>query len=156
MKSTFILKIIFFLILNFGALAIGSYLMDNGPTDSWYASINKAPWSPPGWIFGAAWTTIMLCFSMYMALLYRHSKKTKTITVLFTVQWILNILWNPLFFKFHEMGLGLLILILLIGILIKLFSSNVAELKYKSIWIAPYILWMMVAISLNGYVYLFN
>ena len=51
-----------FLLLNFGALAIGSYFMNNGPQSNWYLTLNKAPWTPPGWVFGVAWTTIMICF----------------------------------------------------------------------------------------------
>ena len=63
-----LLKIsIFFLVLNFSALAIGSWLMNNGPMTNWYVNLNQAPWTPPGWVFGIAWTTIMICFSVYMA-----------------------------------------------------------------------------------------
>ena len=54
--------ILFFLILNFGALGIGSFLMNNGPTSTWYLTLNKAPWTPPGWVFGFAWFTIMILF----------------------------------------------------------------------------------------------
>jgi benzodiazapine receptor len=56
-----LLKIsIFFLVLNFSALAIGSWLMNNGPITNWYMNLNQAPWTPPGWVFGIAWTTIMI------------------------------------------------------------------------------------------------
>ena len=43
---------ILFLILNFGGLAIGSWLMNNGPLTAWYTNLNQAPWTPPGIIFG--------------------------------------------------------------------------------------------------------
>ncbi|WP_367181418.1 hypothetical protein [uncultured Lacinutrix sp.] len=35
--------IIFFLIINFGSLALGSWLMENGPMTPWYHSLNQAP-----------------------------------------------------------------------------------------------------------------
>ena len=63
----FYIRVAIFLIINFGALGIGSILMDNGPQSSWYTNLNQAPWTPPGWVFGFAWTTIMFCFSIYMA-----------------------------------------------------------------------------------------
>jgi tryptophan-rich sensory protein len=66
--------ILFFLIINMGSLAIGSWLMNNGPKTDWYINLNKAPWSPPGWLFGIAWTTIMVCFSVLLAHLF--SKKS--------------------------------------------------------------------------------
>ena len=51
--------------------------MDNGPMTDWYINLNQAPWSPPGWVFGAAWTTIMICFSIYMAYLFKFFKDSK-------------------------------------------------------------------------------
>ena len=65
--TTFTKNIIIFLIINFAALGIGSFLMGEGPSGEYYQSTNKAPWTPPGWVFGAAWTLIMVCFSVYMA-----------------------------------------------------------------------------------------
>jgi len=44
--------LIIFLLINFGALGVGSWLMKNGPQTQWYLDLNKAPWSPPGWVFG--------------------------------------------------------------------------------------------------------
>ena len=41
---------VLFLAINFSALGIGSYLMNNGPTSGWYLTLNKAPWTPPGWV----------------------------------------------------------------------------------------------------------
>ena len=59
--------LVFFLLVNFGGLAIGNWLMNSGPSSTWYLELNKAPWTPPGWVFGAAWTLIMICFSIYLA-----------------------------------------------------------------------------------------
>jgi len=71
-----VLLLAFFLVLNFGALGIGVLLMNNGPQDAWYAALNKAPWTPPGWFFGVAWNTIMICFSIYMAYLIQAKSST--------------------------------------------------------------------------------
>ena len=60
------MRLVFFFLLNFGALALGSYLMGEGPTGNWYTNLNKAPWTPPGWVFGASWTLIMVCLSIFM------------------------------------------------------------------------------------------
>ena len=37
------MRLLFFLLLNFGALALGSFLMGEGPTGIWYSNLNKAP-----------------------------------------------------------------------------------------------------------------
>ena len=67
--SRYLKILLFFLLINFSALTIGSWLMDNGPQTDWYKGLNKAPWTPAGWVFGFAWTTIMICFSIYMTAL---------------------------------------------------------------------------------------
>ncbi|MFD1614057.1 TspO/MBR family protein [Gelatiniphilus marinus] len=144
-----------FLIINFGALAIGSWLMDNGPQTNWYVNLNKAPWTPPGWVFGAAWTTIMLCFSIYMALLYKITPHTK-LKILFLIQFVLNVSWNFLFFNQHLVLLGLICIILLTIIIAKLLIDYKNKLKYKSLLILPYFLWLCIATSLNAYILIYN
>ncbi|NRA92357.1 MAG: tryptophan-rich sensory protein, partial [Psychroserpens sp.] len=62
-----ITRFLVFAVINFSALGLGTILMGNGATSSWYQQLNKAPWTPEGWVFGAAWFTVMLCFSAYMA-----------------------------------------------------------------------------------------
>ena len=69
-KKGFFLRLALFLIVNFGALGIGSLFTSEGSGSEWYQNLEKAPWNPPGWMFGAAWTTIMICFSIYMAFLW--------------------------------------------------------------------------------------
>ncbi len=149
-------RILFFLIINFSALAIGTFFTGDGATSEWYQNLNKAPWTPPGWVFGTAWTTIMICFSVYMAFLIEKVNQRKTIWLLFSSQYILNILWNPCFFYFHEVLLGLidiLFLFIIVGCLLFMFLK---ELKLKSIFIAPYFIWLAIATSLNAYILLMN
>lgn len=93
MKSAKLL--IIFLLINFGGLALGTLLMNNGPQSEWYLNLNKAPWTPPGWVFGFAWTTIMICFSIYLVKFFETSNQKKI--VLYTIQVILNVSWNYIF-----------------------------------------------------------
>lgn len=144
-----------FLVLNFGTLGIGTLLMDNGPQDSWYAALNKAPWTPPGWFFGVAWTTIMIAFSIYMAYLIQ-AKSTTNIWLLFFVQFILNTSWNYVFFNQHLVLLGLLVIVLL-TVVVGYFLLKFRNLIKQKTWlIVPYFIWLIVASSLNAYVYLNN
>lgn len=149
------LWLLVFLVLNFGALGIGVLLMNNGPQDSWYAALNKAPWTPPGWFFGVAWTTIMIAFSIYMAYLIQ-AKSTTNIWLLFFVQFILNTSWNYVFFNQHLVLLGLLVIVLLTFV-VGYFSLKFRNLMKQKTWlIVPYFIWLIVASSLNAYVYLNN
>jgi len=151
-----LLKIsIFFLVLNFSALAIGSWLMNNGPITNWYMNLNQAPWTPPGWVFGIAWTTIMICFSVYMAYLFMEIFNINLI-LLYLTQLGLNISWNYIFFNQYAIGLGLFCIIAL-TIIVTLFLINYRKLlKFKSLLIVPYFLWLLIATSLNAYIYFYN
>tara|TARA_R110000868_G_scaffold67368_1_gene200058 strand:+ start:2504 stop:2965 length:462 start_codon:yes stop_codon:yes gene_type:complete len=146
---------VFFLVINFGTLAIGTLLMNNGPQTKWYQNLNQAPWTPPGWVFGVAWTTIMICFSVYMAYLYTYQPNTK-VKILFTVQFILNVSWNYVFFNQHYIAFGLLLILVLTG-LVGLFLFTYRKLMpIKSVLVLPYFLWLLIATSLNAYILLNN
>ena len=94
--------LILLLIINFGGLYIGNLLMTNGPTSSWYLSQNIAPWTPPGWVFGVAWTTIMVCFSIYLAYLFDW-QNSRFLWSLYAFQVALNVSWNYIFFNQHRL-----------------------------------------------------
>ena len=151
-----ILRILLFLVLNFGALAIGGFFTSKGVTSDWYFSLNKAPWSPPGWLFGVAWTTIMICFSIYMAYLWPTVQNKKLLIALYALQWILNIAWNPTFFYFQNTGVAL-VLITTLTLLVGYFLIGYwIEIKIKTALLLPYFIWLLIATSLNGYIYLRN
>ncbi|WP_339895078.1 TspO/MBR family protein [uncultured Algibacter sp.] len=147
--------IVIFLVINFGALAIGSWLMDNGPQTEWYINLNQAPWTPPGWVFGVAWTTIMLCFSLYMAFLYKLKPTTKVV-ILFTIQFVLNVIWNYVFFNQHFVGFGFTIILLLTFIVAVFTFSFKKDMGLKTLLILPYLIWLCIATSLNGYILIHN
>ena len=146
---------IIFLIINFAALAIGTWLMNDGPKTIWYQNLNKAPWTPSGWVFGAAWSTIMICFSVYMAYLYNALPKNK-ILFLFSLQFICNVIWNYVFFNQHLISLGLLVILTLTLLIATFLFSFKTILKTKSLLIIPYFLWLCIASSLNAYILIYN
>ena len=149
-------KIILFLLLNFGALAIGSYFSDSGASSDRYQNLNKAPWTPAGWVFGAAWTSIMICFSVYMAYLIKIHRNTKKIILLFSFQWILNVAWNLIFFELQLIMLGLIEICLLTAVISYLFIYFLKDLKTKTLLLFPYLIWLFIASSLNAYITIYN
>ena len=145
-----------FLITNFAGLYFGSILMNEGPSSAWYLLLNKAPWTPPGWVFGIAWFTIMLCFSFYLASLIRIIDSVK-FWAIYTVQCSLNISWNYVFFNFQKTVAGLIIISLLTVVMIFYFYKfKNQQLKYTKYLLSPYILWLFIASSLNLYIVIYN
>lgn len=146
---------ILFLVINFGGLAIGSWLMNNGPTSDWYTNLNQAPWTPPGWAFGVAWSLIMICFSVYLAKLFTKENSLK-MKIIFLFQFILNVSWNYIFFNKHLVLFGLITIVLLTSLLFNYFfklSAKVSNYKYL---LLPYMIWLCIATSLNLYILIHN
>ena len=148
-------RIVLFLIVNFLGLVIGSLFTSEAVFSEWYLGLNKAPWTPPGWVFGAAWTTIMICFSVYLGFFFNsiHQKRKR---LLFGLQWILNVGWSPLFFYFHAVGTALLCISLLTILIAYLMFNDWKEMKMKSLLLFPYLVWLIIATSLNSYILFYN
>ncbi|TLX78344.1 tryptophan-rich sensory protein [Labilibacter sediminis] len=149
-------RTILFLILNFSALAIAGRFTATGVPSEWYLNLEKAPWTPPGWMFGTAWTFIMICFAIYMAYLIVLNSQRKKVITLFAIQWILNVAWSPLFFYYKTTFTALITISLLTAVVTYFLIKHKDTLKFKSIFIAPYVIWLILATSLNAYVVLFN
>lgn len=150
------LRVVLFLIINFSGLALGALYTGVGTRSEWYTNLDIAPWTPPGWVFGVAWTSIMICFAFYMAFMYEASNNRKLLIGLFALQWVLNFAWNPVFFKFHAIIFGLIIIISLTILVAHFLFSGFELIRFKSLLVLPYFLWLCIATSLNAYISLTN
>ncbi|MBL7812255.1 MAG: tryptophan-rich sensory protein [Bacteroidetes bacterium] len=148
-------RLILFLILNFAALGIGGLFTGKGVSSEWYATLQKAPWTPPGWVFGAAWTTIMVCLACYMSMAWSKTENLSLLLGLYALQWVLNVAWNPVFFYFHQTLAGLLIIGLLTALL-GFMLLHYRSLGPVNLLILPYFLWLCIATSLNAYILVKN
>jgi len=158
MKNNFWYKFGILLMVNFGALALGNAWTSTGVISDWYINANQAPWTPPGWVFGAAWFTIAVTFSVMMAFLdtstYRHLDEIQR---WFWYSVALNILWNPVFFWLHAKWMGVIVLLVLSYLIYRLVNFSREALGWKvAVFGMPYFIWLMIATSLNMYIALMN
>jgi tryptophan-rich sensory protein len=145
-----------FLALNFAALGIGGLFTGEGVPSDWYQNLDKAPWTPPGWVFGFAWTSIMICFGAYMTVLWSSVESKKRIIIFYSIQLTLNISWNPVFFYYQNALVGLIIILGLTVLIWYLLLNHLQELRWKSLLVLPYGIWLIIASSLNAYILLKN
>jgi tryptophan-rich sensory protein len=119
---------------------------------TWYATLNKPPFSPPNWIFGPVWTALyfMMGISLYLVWMKGlKNKKVKIAMLFFAVQLIFNFLWSLLFFGMHSPQLALVdIFFLLIAISMTMVKFNKIS-KPASYLLVPYLLWVSFATVLN-------
>ncbi|MFN3342715.1 MAG: TspO/MBR family protein [Flavobacteriales bacterium] len=151
-------SLIVFLALNFFALFIGGFATSKGVRE-WYPSLQIAPWTPPGWFFGFAWTTIMVLLSIACAKVIPREKLfslNEPIVRWYWIQLVLNIAWNYCFFWMRNPTLGLVELSLFYAALVVM-SFYFAQTWKPSIWLLlPYLTWGLVALSLNAYIWAKN
>jgi tryptophan-rich sensory protein len=127
--------------------------------ESWYQTINKPSWNPPGWIFGPVWTTLYAMMGIALFLIWKSDSSDmlkKTAIALFAVQLILNFFWSFIFFDQHQIGWALVeIIVMWVFILLTIFAfGNVSKL---AAWLlVPYISWVSFATILNYTIWKMN
>lgn len=154
----FIKYFFIFLLINFGGLALGALWTNPGTASEWYETINMAPWTPPGWVFGFAWTTIGITYSLWGAYVMKNLNHGDNETpILYIESVILNIIWNPIFFGLHWLNMAGFVLIALLVCLIVIAKHTRHMYGWKpTLLLLPYIIWLGIANSLNWYIILNN
>ena len=138
--------------------AISGFFTATG-VESWYQTINKPSWNPPGWIFGPVWTTLYVMMGIALFLVWKSDSSDilkKTAIALFAIQLILNFFWSFIFFNQHQIGWALVeIIAMWIFILLTIFAfGNVSKL---AAWLlVPYISWVSFATILNYTIWKLN
>ena len=152
-----IIKLLFLIIICEGVGLLGTIFTLPSIT-TWYMALNKAPFNPPPWIFGPAWTTLyfLMGLSLFLLLQKKLKKQKNFLVILFTVQLFLNFLWSVIFFGMH---LPLVAFIEIIFLWISIALLIVDFWKYSkpaAVLLIPYLGWVSFASLLNLFVVLLN
>ena len=154
----FLISYIVHVLIFAAALGLGSLFTSSGLSSAWYAGLQLPPWQPPGWAFGAAWTFILFSFPVAAAALlpWKSLLSVSSVAGIFWLQVILNVLWNYLFFRQNYTLLSLVEIIVLFALVLVL-----TVLAFRTNWWAglaalPYLIWLVIATSLNAYIWRMN
>jgi tryptophan-rich sensory protein len=127
--------------------------------DSWYQTIHKPSWNPPGWVFGPVWTTLYILMGIALFLVWKtdagNSIKKKAI-IIFAVQLMLNFFWSFIFFSQQQIGWAFMeIIVLWVMILATIFAFS--KISKTAAWLlVPYISWVSFAAMLNYTIWRLN
>jgi peptide methionine sulfoxide reductase msrA/msrB len=158
-KAIQVFKFIVALIVCFGASGLGALFMGRDSVNTWYAQLQKPSITPPGWVFGPAWTILYLLMAVSVFLVWNKGldyPKVKLAIGVFLIQLALNAIWTPIFFGFHSILLALIdIVFLFIAILVTLLVFKSISIP-ASILLVPYLLWVGYAAILNGSIWYLN
>ena len=126
-------------------------LANSGYGNRWFDALEKPALMPPGWLFGVAWTILYVLMGLALAIVLhaRGAKGRGPAIVLFLVQLVMNLAWSPLFFRAHQVGSALILLLALIvvvAITIWLFDR---VRRIAGLLLLPYLAWLCFASFLN-------
>ncbi|MGO4188674.1 TspO/MBR family protein [Pseudarthrobacter sp. TAF60_1] len=124
--------------------------------NGWYVDADKAPWSPPNWLFGPVWTFLYTAMAVAAWLVWRpHRPDSRPALVTYGIQLVLNLLWTPTFFSLYPlMGTAALwlafaiILALIVAVTVTVVRFGPIS-RVAGLLLLPYITWIVFASSLN-------
>ena len=153
MKNKY-LSLLIILLITFIAPMIGSYVT-TAFKEPWYSEIILPSFNPPSWVFAPIWTTLYIMMSIAIWKIWINSFDTKTLKLYF-IHLFFNGTWSIVFFGFHQIGLALINLVIILIFIILLMRNYLGRDKISFYLMIPYLLWSSYALILNSSIFLYN
>jgi tryptophan-rich sensory protein len=138
--------------ISFGAVAataiLGSVFTSQRTNTEWYKCIKPRGITPPNFIFPIVWT--VLYFLLFLAFARSLKLKFHTMSILFVLSFILQVIWCYLYFAKKEVNKAAIIIVLLVlTTLGMVFIATYKKEYHLANLIMPYLLWISFATFLN-------
>lgn len=117
-----------------------------------YNALILPKFAPKPIAFPIAWGILYLLMSIACI----KCKNNNKCLIVYYIQLVLNAIWTPIFFKYHNYLLALIDLAVLLLVVIYMAYIFYKEDKDTLFMILPYVIWLIFAYYLNYNVYLLN
>lgn len=135
---------ILFLITCGAAAATGAMF----PPGRWYETLEKPDWTPPNWVFPAAWTTIYLLISIAGARV-AGLEGSGYAMAFWAMQAGFSTLWTPVFFGLRRFKGALYVMVpLWLSVLCCVWTHFSLDV-WAGLMFLPYLVWVTAAAALN-------
>ena len=148
------LSLFLILLITFLASAIGGFTTTSFK-EPWYSQIILPSFNPPSWVFAPVWTTLYIMMSVAIWKIWINSFDLKLLKLYF-IHLFFNGTWSIVFFGFHQIGLALINLIVILVFIIMLMKKYLIRDKFSFYLMIPYFLWSSYALILNSSIFLLN
>ena len=146
------LSLFIILTITFLASAIGGYTTSTFK-EPWYSQLTLASFNPPAWVFGPVWTILYIMMSVAIWKIWHYSRD-KYILRIYFIHLFFNSIWSIIFFGFHQVGLALINLIIILGFIVILLKEYFKRDKISFYLMIPYFFWSFYALILNSYIFM--
>lgn len=127
-----------------------SALISGGDFSAFYSTIEKPPFSPPGWIFPVVWGILyaLMGVSLYLVSDSNSIERNKAIR-LYGAQLIVNFLWAPAFFGLRSLT-GAVVIVIALFILVAAMTVIFYRIRKTAAYLnIPYLAWSAFAAYLT-------
>ncbi len=120
------------------------------PQSEWYISLEGPFFQPPGWLIGIIWIIlyILMGIALYMIWEKGFSENKKPIG-LFFIQLAINFSWSFVFFTFQSLWGGLITMLVMLFFVVWTAWEFYKVSKKAGYLFIPYIIWILIAMSVN-------
>jgi benzodiazapine receptor len=126
---------------------------------TWYATLVKPTWTPPGWVFGPVWITLYALMGIAAARVWIRHRRTsagKRSLALFGAQLALNAMWSVVFFGLKAPGAALVVIVMLWATIFALILWWWRLERISAALLIPYLAWVSFATALNAAIWRLN
>jgi len=126
--------------------------------NNWYSSLQKAPWTPPNYVFGIVWPILYTMMAVSFLMVWKNKKcfpYCNPLTMFF-IQLGFNLIWTTLFFKLKMPLLALIDIMLIIYFAFITQQAFSKINKFAGYLLIPYIGWLLLAFTMNLYIAVMN
>ena len=131
----------------------------SGSQGQTYQTLISPPYSPPAWLFGVVWPILYIMMGIASYLIYITSAEPQDklrALVTYAAQLLVNFSWSIIFFRFHQYGLALIVLALLLFLLALCLMFFYDLSRLSALLLIPYYLWLLFAFYLNAGIFVLN
>lgn len=138
-------------------VGISASYFQSDAIQNWYPTLKKPVLTPPNIVFPIVWSILYLCMGISIGLIIDSaSKRIKPLIRIFAFQLFFNFTWSITFFYFQNPLVGFINLIILDVFVINYMIKSYSERKASAYLFIPYIIWILFATYLNGYILIYN
>ena len=148
------LSLFIILLITFLASAIGGFTTTSFK-EPWYSQIILPSFNPPSWVFAPVWTSLFAMMSIAIWKIWINSFDLELLKLYF-IHLFFNGTWSVVFFGFHQIGLALVNLMIIIIFIVILMKKYLMKDRLSFYLMIPYFLWSSYALILNSSIFLLN